>query len=42
MVSGVTLFLKSTQVLSSGWDGRPFGHNRRGPKIGVVPLLGGV
>ena len=22
------------QVLSSSWDGRPFGHNRRGPKRG--------
>ena len=22
------------QVLSSSWDGRPFGHNRHGPKIG--------
>jgi len=22
------------QVLSSSWDGRPFGHNRHGPKRG--------
>jgi len=24
------------QVLSSTWDGRPFGHNRYGPKIGLA------
>ena len=30
------------QVLSSSWDGRPFGHNRHGPKIvGRVPFGGG-
>ena len=30
------------QELSSSWDGRPFGHNRHGPKIGGVSLfLGG-
>jgi len=29
------------QVLSSSWDGRPFGRNRYGPKIWVVLLLGG-
>ena len=32
------------QVLSSSWDGRPFGHNRHGPKRGggsCVPI-GGV
>ena len=23
------------QELSSGWDGRPFGHNRQGPKSGA-------
>jgi len=28
------------QVLSSSWDGRPFGHNRHGPKIGSVPFWG--
>jgi len=30
------------QVLSSSWDGRPFGHNRHGPKEGGggVPLSG--
>ena len=28
------------QVLSSSWDGRPFGHNRHGPKIGVCVPLG--
>jgi len=31
------------QELGSSWDGRPFGHNRHGPKSGVVvglPLLG--
>jgi len=27
------------QVLSSSWDGRPFGHNRHEPKIvGTAPL----
>jgi len=27
------------EVLSSTWDGRPFGHNRHGPKIGgTAPL----
>jgi len=26
------------QVLSSSRDGRPFGHNRHGPKIGGVPF----
>jgi len=26
--------LKSWQELSSCWNGRPFGHNRHGPKIG--------
>jgi len=26
--------LTSLQELSSCWDGRPFGHNRNGPKIG--------
>jgi len=31
------------QVLSSSWDGRPFGHNRHGPKIGgAVPLWVGA
>jgi len=36
------------QVVSSNWDGRPFGHNRHGPKRGkgkwgraAVPLLEG-
>jgi len=29
------------QELSSSWDGRPFGHNRHGPKIGGgTPFLG--
>jgi len=29
------------QVLSSSWDGWPFGHNRHGPKIGgLCPLWG--
>jgi len=27
------------QLLSSSRDGRPFGHNRDGPKIGGVPLF---
>ena len=29
-------------MLSSSWDGRPFGHNRHGPKIGwgAVPFFG--
>jgi len=30
------------QVLSSSWDGRPFGHNRYGPKIGGLCPLGGA
>jgi len=33
------------QVLSNSWDGRPFGHNRHGPKTGgraADPLLGGA
>jgi len=31
----------SKQVLSSSWDGRPFGHNRHGPKIGdCAPFWG--
>jgi len=30
-----------TQELSSSWDGRPFGHNRHGPKLGACPFLGG-
>jgi len=35
--------LYKLQKLSSCWDGRPFGHNRHGPKIGgSVPLLGGA
>jgi len=29
------------QELRSSWDGRPFGHNRYGSKIGGVPLGGG-
>jgi len=32
------------QVLSSSWDGRPFGHKRHGPKIwvgGCAPFSGG-
>jgi len=35
---------KSTlHVLSSSWDGRPFGHNRHGPKVGgLCPFGGGV
>ena len=28
------------QVLSSSWDGRPFGHNRHGPKIGGCAPFG--
>ena len=35
------VFCEFQQVLSSSWDGRPFGRNRYGPKIGIVPLLGG-
>jgi len=32
---------KYKQVLSTSWDGRPFGHNRHGPKIGVLcPFFG--
>jgi len=32
---------ESVQALSSSCDGRPFGHNRHGPKIGgAFPLLG--
>ena len=32
---------QSQQVLSSSWDGRPFGHNRHGPKIGgLCPFWG--
>jgi len=31
------------QVLSSGWDGRPFGHNRHEPKNwGTATLWGGL
>jgi len=26
--------ISDKQVLSNSWDGRPFGHNRHGPKIG--------
>jgi len=30
-------------MLSSSWDGRMFGHNRHGPKIGgLCPFLGGA
>jgi len=29
------------QVLSSSWDGRPFGYNRHGPKIGSCAPFGG-
>ena len=30
------------QVLSSSWDGRPFGHSGHGPKIGgLCPFFGG-
>jgi len=33
---------QTTQVLSSSWDGRPFGHNRHGqPKIEGCAVLGG-
>ena len=32
-------YKNSKQVLSSSWDGWPFGHNRHGPKIGCVSLL---
>jgi len=33
--------LLGRQVLSTSWDGRPFGHNRHGPKIeGLCPFLG--
>jgi len=38
------LLVSTEQVLSSSGDGRPFGHNRQGPKIGGglwLPLLGG-
>jgi len=28
------------QVLINSWDGRPFGHNRHGPKIGVCVPFG--
>ena len=31
---------KFKQVQSSSWDGRPFRHNRHGPKIGVCAHLG--
>jgi len=31
----------SKQVLSSSWDGRPFGHNRHGPKFGGLWPFGG-
>jgi len=31
----------SKQVLSSSWDGRPFGHNRHGQKIGSCAPFGG-
>jgi len=31
----------SIQEFSSSWDGRPFRHNRPGPKTGGVPLWGG-
>jgi len=39
-ISYVCVF--NEQVLSSSWDGRPFGDNRYGPKIGggAVPLWG--
>ena len=29
-------------MLSSSWDGRPFGHNRHGPKIGGCAPFGGA
>jgi len=32
----------SVQVLSSSWDGRPFGHNSHGPKIGGLCPYGGA
>jgi len=32
---------KHKQVLSSSGDGRPFGHNRHGPKIGGCAPYGG-
>jgi len=39
------IFMQSSlldlQVFSNSWDGRPFGHNRHGPKVGdCVPLEG--
>jgi len=41
LYNGTTTHLICEQVLSSSWDGRPFGHNRHGPKRGGVdPHLG--
>jgi len=38
----MTSLTKRTQEFSCSWDGRPFGHNRHGPKRrrAVVPLSG--
>jgi len=35
-----SLHYNAVQVLSSSWDGRPFGHNRHGPKIGGCAPFG--
>jgi len=39
-----TLRSSAQQELSSSWDGRPFGHNRHGPKSGgcCAPFRGAV
>jgi len=35
------VYTQTSQVLSSSWDGRPFCHNRHGPKIwGLCPFWG--
>ena len=34
------MVIQYIRVLSSSWDGRPFGHNRHGPKIGGLFPLG--
>jgi len=42
-ISRLSLLTTNTQELSSGWDGRPFGHNRHGPKSGsCYALFGGA
>jgi len=39
-MKGRRITKEGEQVLSSSWDGRPFGHNRHGPKMGGCAPLG--